>query len=260
MVRLKQEYLSGFSKSSGKDGKTGGYNGESSGAGYSRFAQEEEYQIDLPQPTNQPFETVIPRLDECKFLLLSRRLPLHLTSPTDFYLPPGEHLFILPDGGAIHFIAGDRPQEFFGSEACIVRNHRFDGLYFLRTNLIMKMEVLQLIAGNFVRNGTVEARNYVYLSNQAHVGERIVGISCGLYVGDTMGPLPIYFSPLGLDLHNRSMLMCHSPWAMSSMREIGVEHRRFPGPQAFNRATSDPTSLRYRTSVQTTPISFASLG
>lgn len=108
------------------------------------------------------------------------------------------------------------------------------------------MEVLQLITGNFVRNGSVENRNYMYLSTKAHVGERIVGITCGHYVGDTLAPLPIYFSSFGLDLHNRSMLTIHSPWAR---RDIGVEHRRLAAPQAFLGTTSEAPSSGYVTSI-----------
>lgn len=129
-----------------------------------------------------------------------------------------EYLYIIPDGGPVQFIRGDRPQEFFGTEVCLVRNHRFEGFYFLRTNGIVQSSILDIITANIIRECTIEIRNRVYIETQQFLNERVVGINCGMFVEYIGFPYSISFSMKGLEIYNKAMLVFSSPSTMDIAR------------------------------------------
>jgi hypothetical protein len=149
---------------------------------------------------------------------------LVLKSATVLHLPPGEHLYVYGEGGPIIFIKGDRPQQYFGRDICLVRNHRFEGIYFLRTNHVVRQDIIEMIAANMVRQRPIEERNRVYLDKKVFKRENVIGINIGVYVDETESPLPIYFSPRGIELYNRAMLVSSSPH-VSGMGSFGVPGR-----------------------------------
>lgn len=134
------------------------------------------------------------------------------------HIPTNEFLYITPEGGPIQFIKGDRPQEFIGSEVCLVRNHRFKGLYFLRTNGLVAPTVLDLIAENIICEISIEDRNRVYCEEKKFLDEPTVGVTCGLFIDFTLEPYAISFSMRGLEVHSKAMLVFSSPAAMEFAR------------------------------------------
>ena len=152
-----------------------------------------------------------------EFLTPARCFPLTCQSD-EYYISAGELLFIVPDGGPVQFITGDRPQEFFGTEVCLVRNHRFHGIYFLRTNGIVGREVMHMIAENLAASCPIAERNRIYLLNKSYFVERIIGRDCGLVVGCTEKPYSPMLSHMGLAFYHKSMLVFTSPQAMTTAR------------------------------------------
>lgn len=124
----------------------------------------------------------------------------------------------MPEGGAIQFINGDRPQEFIGTEVCLVRNHRFNGFYFLRTNGLVAPTVLDMIAENILCELSIEDRNHSYCDEKKFLNEPTVGVTCGLYIDFVLEPYAISFSMRGLEMHSKAMLIFSSPAAMELAR------------------------------------------
>lgn len=84
-----------------------------------------------------------------------------------------------PDAGRIKFLYGDKPQEFFGHEACLVRNPSISGLYAIRTILDMPLSQMLKHKVMFESSISLEQRNMEYYRNGPYLNERIVGVNCG---------------------------------------------------------------------------------
>jgi len=146
------------------------------------------------------------------------------------FLPAGEVIYILPDGGPVIFLKGDRPQEFFGTEACLVRNHRFDGFYFIRTNGIITADVMAVAAARFASRCSLNELNRNYLKNREFNKERVVGATCGLYVDLLQMPLQVTLSLTSVEMYQKATLVFLSPPSQALLA-------------AFGRG--DPTSQHY---------------
>ncbi|KAI5812751.1 hypothetical protein BZA77DRAFT_358750 [Pyronema omphalodes] len=65
-----------------------------------------------------------------------------------------EDIYLLRDAGSILFCEGDRPQQFYGLDACLVPNHRQGSRYTLWTNGIMLSKELLLSLGRDTISGS----------------------------------------------------------------------------------------------------------
>lgn len=104
-------------------------------------------------------------------------------------------VFYLEDGGYIEFFAHDKPQEYYKSEACIVRNTTLPALYAIRVPANTPASEIGRYAMMFVNRSTIEARAADYDANSPYPYEREIGINCGLrFDGNTSDSAPSSYS------------------------------------------------------------------
>ncbi|KAG0134038.1 hypothetical protein HOY82DRAFT_555177 [Tuber indicum] len=87
--------------------------------------------------------------------------------------------YYLSDAGKIQFYKNDKPSEFYGKEACLVRNETVRGIFVVRVpagtpfNLIFRYKDL------FEERKAAVERQKEYKQGGPYVGEREVGVNCG---------------------------------------------------------------------------------
>ena len=87
--------------------------------------------------------------------------------------------FYLSDGGRIQFYKYDKPVEFYGKEACLVRNETVKGVFVVRVPKGTPFQLLYRYRDLFEeRQGAVE-RQKEYKDGGPYSNEREVGVNCG---------------------------------------------------------------------------------
>ncbi len=93
--------------------------------------------------------------------------------------------FINPDGGDIQFLIHDKPQEFIGRNACLVRNDRYDGCYAVRVPVNTTFAQILNFKYMFEQKKSIEDRDIEYRQYNSQYGtvyaglELEVGVNCG---------------------------------------------------------------------------------
>ncbi|KAG0643712.1 hypothetical protein HOY80DRAFT_1019989 [Tuber brumale] len=100
--------------------------------------------------------------------------------------------YYLSDAGRIQFYKHDKPSEFYGKEACLVRNETFRGIFVVRVpagtpfNLIFRYKDL------FEERKAAVERQKEYKQGGPYFNEREVGVNCGhASPVETQNPLPL---------------------------------------------------------------------
>ncbi|KAH0613843.1 uncharacterized protein H6S33_005729 [Morchella sextelata] len=96
--------------------------------------------------------------------------------------PPGQgEPYYLPEGAVIEFFLHDKPIEFYGQCACLVRNIDIPGLYAIRVPAEIDLYAAIGLRQMFESRLSVKAREELYLKNGPYVKEREVGVNCGTH-------------------------------------------------------------------------------
>jgi hypothetical protein len=69
-----------------------------------------------------------------------------------------------------------------------------------------------------VRQSLIEERNRIYIDKKIFKCELVIGVHIGLFVDQTNSPLPIFFSPQGIELYNRAMVVSSPMTQMADAR------------------------------------------
>jgi hypothetical protein len=85
-----------------------------------------------------------------------------------------------------------------------------------------------MIVSNLSRQRSIQERNRIYVDKKVFKRELVVGVHIGLFVDQTKSPLPIFFSPQGIELYNRAMLVASSPMAQMADARLDEMSQR-PG-------------------------------
>lgn len=97
-----------------------------------------------------------------------------------FDLTVQDDAYCLPDGGSIQFFTHDKPIEFYGTQACLVRNCHISGTYVIRVPADTAVHRMTELKEMFEARGKIEMRNAEYIANGPYVHEREVGVNCGI--------------------------------------------------------------------------------
>jgi hypothetical protein len=93
-----------------------------------------------------------------------------------------ENVYLLKDAGNILFCEGDRPQEFYGKEACLVLNHDKGGRYILRTDGSISKELLESLGESIIKAVPMTERWSRYCDESRWRTEKVVGEECGTFL------------------------------------------------------------------------------
>ncbi|KAI5809476.1 hypothetical protein BZA77DRAFT_297946 [Pyronema omphalodes] len=95
-------------------------------------------------------------------------------------------VYLLRDAGSILFCEGDRPQQFYGSHACLVLNHRQGSRYTLRTDGTMSKDLLISLGRDIVKTIPLIERWRRYCHESRWRTEKVVGEDrCGVFLAAT---------------------------------------------------------------------------
>lgn len=97
-----------------------------------------------------------------------------------FDLTVQDDAYYLPDGGSIQFFTHDKPIEFYGIQACLVRNCHIPGTYVIRVPADTAVYRMTNYKEMFEARGNIAMRNAEYIANGPYVHEREVGVNCGI--------------------------------------------------------------------------------
>jgi hypothetical protein len=87
--------------------------------------------------------------------------------------------YLLPDGGAVRFFKYDKPSEFYGTQACLVRNRTAQGIFLVRVPLGASLCHAFQYKDLFESRQSAENRDLEYKNLAPYIHEREVGINCG---------------------------------------------------------------------------------
>jgi hypothetical protein len=79
----------------------------------------------------------------------------------------------------IQFFKHDKPVEFYGKDACLVRNHNAPGTYVIRVPVGTPMDLIQEYKKFFEGRQSVGSREIEYFFRSLYAHEREVGINYG---------------------------------------------------------------------------------
>lgn len=78
------------------------------------------------------------------------------------------------------FFMHDKPMEFYGTEACLVRNRHVPGNYVIRVPSDTAVYRIADFQEMFEGRQKIAVRNARYIANSPYVHEREVGVNCGI--------------------------------------------------------------------------------
>jgi len=97
--------------------------------------------------------------------------------------------YYLSDAGKIQFFRFDKPSEFYGKQACLVRNDTVKGIFVVRVPAGTPFPLLVRYKGLFEERQAAVDRQHEYQKDAPYIREREVGVNCGQATPPAQDPI-----------------------------------------------------------------------